>query len=55
MNSMVLYVGVQAINSAQRCPPTQTTIVQGAHMDIFQNLAVDHDWIGVKFNNADQL
>eukprot|EP00116_Pleurobrachia_bachei_P000888 sb/3461150/ len=43
MNSLVLYVGVQAINSAQRCPPTQTTIAQGAHMDIFQNLAVDLD------------
>ena len=45
MNSLVLYVGVKAINlmHSNRHTPTQTTIAQGAHMDIFQNLAVDLD------------
>ncbi|XP_053697550.1 CCR4-NOT transcription complex subunit 1 [Sabethes cyaneus] len=45
MNALVLYVGTQAIahiRSKNVCP-TMTTIVHSAHMDIFQNLAVDLD------------
>ena len=52
MNSLVLYVGVKAINlmHSNRHTPTQTTIAQGAHMDIFQNLAVDLDNEGKIFD-----
>jgi CCR4-NOT transcription complex subunit 1 len=45
MNSLVLYVGIQAITHirSKNLVPNMTTIVHSAHMDIFQNLAVDLD------------
>jgi len=48
MNSVVLYVGVQAIQAIQTKEqrPSIATIAHTAHMDIFQNLAVDLDTEG---------
>lgn len=45
MNALVLYVGTQAIAHIRlkNAVPNMTTIVHSAHMDIFQNLAVDLD------------
>lgn len=45
MNALVLYVGTQAIIHirSKNLVPNMTTIVHSAHMDIFQNLAVDLD------------
>ncbi|XP_055592408.1 CCR4-NOT transcription complex subunit 1 [Uranotaenia lowii] len=45
MNALVLYVGTQAIAHirSKNLGPTMATIVHSAHMDIFQNLAVDLD------------
>ncbi|XP_055686768.1 CCR4-NOT transcription complex subunit 1 isoform X2 [Lutzomyia longipalpis] len=45
MNALVLYVGNQAITliRSKNLVPNMTTIVHSAHMDIFQNLAVDLD------------
>ncbi|XP_034255857.1 CCR4-NOT transcription complex subunit 1 isoform X2 [Thrips palmi] len=48
MNALVLYVGTQAINyiRSKSHTPNMTTIAHSAHMDIFQNLAVDLDTEG---------
>lgn len=48
MNALVLYVGTQAINfiRSKGLTPNMTTIAHSAHMDIFQNLAVDLDTEG---------
>ena len=48
MNALVLYVGIQAIAQIQSkgLIPAITTIAHSAHMDIFQNLAVDLDTEG---------
>ncbi len=49
MNSLVLYVGTQAIayiHSKERTPSTGT-IAHTAHMDIFQHLVVDLDTEGL--------
>ncbi|XP_055387570.1 CCR4-NOT transcription complex subunit 1 [Condylostylus longicornis] len=45
MNALVLYVGNQAIAHIRNknSVPNTSTIVHSAHMDIFQNLAVDLD------------
>lgn len=51
MNALVLYVGVQAITHirSKALTPNMTTIAHSAHMDIFQNLAVDLDTEGTQF------
>ncbi|EAA14758.4 AGAP009057-PA, partial [Anopheles gambiae str. PEST] len=48
MNALVLYVGTQAIAHirSKNLGPTMSTIIHSAHMDIFQNLAVDLDTEG---------
>jgi CCR4-NOT transcription complex subunit 1 len=48
MNALVLYVGTQAINHIRNKghTPNMSTIAHSAHMDIFQNLAVDLDTEG---------
>lgn len=48
MNALVLYVGTQAINHIRNKGLTvnNSTIAHSAHMDIFQNLAVDLDTEG---------
>lgn len=48
MNALVLYVGTQSINHirAKGLTPNMSTIAASAHMDIFQNLAVDLDTEG---------
>jgi CCR4-NOT transcription complex subunit 1 len=48
MNALVLHVGMQAIAyiRGKGHPPNMTTIAHSAHMDIFQNLAVDLDTEG---------
>ncbi|KAK7066941.1 CCR4-NOT transcription complex subunit 1 [Halocaridina rubra] len=48
MNSLVLYVGMQAIPQihSKGLTPSMSTIAHSAHMDIFQNLAVDLDTEG---------
>ncbi|KAM6118199.1 LOW QUALITY PROTEIN: CCR4-NOT transcription complex subunit 1 [Pterocles gutturalis] len=48
INALVLYVGTQAIapHSQQGSTPSMSTITHSAHMDIFQNLAVDLDTEG---------
>jgi hypothetical protein len=48
MNAVILYVGTQAINyiRSKGQTPSMTTIAHTAHMDIFQNLAVDLDYEG---------
>ncbi|XP_076065903.1 CCR4-NOT transcription complex subunit 1 isoform X3 [Oratosquilla oratoria] len=48
MNALVLYVGMQAIGHihSKRLTPSMSTIAHSAHMDIFQNLAVDLDTEG---------
>uniref|UniRef100_A0A1Y9H2G9 Uncharacterized protein n=1 Tax=Anopheles dirus TaxID=7168 RepID=A0A1Y9H2G9_9DIPT len=48
MNALVLYVGTQAIAHirSKNLGPTMATIMHSAHMDIFQNLAVDLDTEG---------
>ncbi|VDP15420.1 unnamed protein product [Soboliphyme baturini] len=53
MNAVVLYVGIQAIQAIQSKDqrPNITTIAHTAHMDIFQNLAVDLDTEGKLLNN----
>ncbi|XP_003371608.1 CCR4-Not complex component, Not1 superfamily [Trichinella spiralis] len=45
VNTLVLYVGVQAIQAIARNDqrPNVSTVAHTAHMDIFQNLAVDLD------------
>ncbi|XP_044732731.1 CCR4-NOT transcription complex subunit 1 isoform X2 [Chrysoperla carnea] len=48
MNALVLYVGTQAISyiRGKSLTPSMSTIAHSAHMDIFQNLAVDLDTEG---------
>lgn len=48
MNALVLYVGTQAITyiRGKSLTPNMSTIAHSAHMDIFQNLAVDLDTEG---------
>ncbi|XP_022920087.1 CCR4-NOT transcription complex subunit 1 isoform X2 [Onthophagus taurus] len=48
MNALVLYVGTQAIAHirGKNLTPNMSTIAHSAHMDIFQNLAVDLDTEG---------
>ncbi|XP_011168409.1 CCR4-NOT transcription complex subunit 1 isoform X1 [Solenopsis invicta] len=48
MNALVLYVGTQAIAHIRNKghAPNMSTIAHSAHMDIFQNLAVDLDTEG---------
>ncbi|KAB7502971.1 CCR4-NOT transcription complex subunit 1 [Armadillidium nasatum] len=48
MNALVLYVGMQAIAQIQGkgLTPSMPTIAHSAHMDIFENLAVDLDTEG---------
>lgn len=48
MNALVLYVGTQAIAfiRSKGHTPSMSTIAHSAHMDIFQNLAVDLDTEG---------
>ncbi|KAJ9577750.1 hypothetical protein L9F63_005670, partial [Diploptera punctata] len=48
MNALVLYVGTQAISyiRSKGLTPNMSTIAHSAHMDIFQNLAVDLDTEG---------
>jgi len=48
MNSLVLYVGMQAIQHirSKGLVPNMSTIASCAHMDIFQNLGVDLDTEG---------
>lgn len=48
MNALVLYVGTQAIAfiNSKGQTPSMSTIAHSAHMDIFQNLAVDLDTEG---------
>ena len=48
MNALVLYVGTQAISHihTKAQTPSMSTIAHSAHMDIFQNLAVDLDTEG---------
>ncbi|XP_045784647.1 CCR4-NOT transcription complex subunit 1-like [Maniola jurtina] len=48
MNAVVLYVGTKAIAHirAKGQTPNMTTIAHSAHMDIFQNFAVDFDCEG---------
>ncbi|KAL3275904.1 hypothetical protein HHI36_020639 [Cryptolaemus montrouzieri] len=48
MNALVLYVGTQAISyiRSKGHTPNMSTIAHSAHMDIFQNLAVDLDTEG---------
>jgi len=48
MNALVLYVGTTAIQHIQvkGLTPSMSTIAHSAHMDIFQNLAVDLDTEG---------
>lgn len=48
MNALVLYVGIQAITYIRNKnhTPNMSTIAHSAHMDIFQNLAVDLDTEG---------
>lgn len=51
MNAIVLYVGMQAIGAIQETGkrPNIQSITHSAHMDIFQNLAVDLDTEGQIF------
>lgn len=48
INALVLYVGTQAIAfiHSKSHTPSMSTIAHSAHMDIFQNLAVDLDTEG---------
>ena len=48
MNSLVLYVGTQAITyiHSKGSTPSTSTIAHTAHMDIFQHLVVDLDTEG---------
>ncbi|KAK4872711.1 hypothetical protein RN001_014740 [Aquatica leii] len=48
MNALVMYVGTQAISFIRNksLTPNMSTIAHSAHMDIFQNLAVDLDTEG---------
>ncbi|XP_076878146.1 CCR4-NOT transcription complex subunit 1 isoform X5 [Brachyhypopomus gauderio] len=48
INALVLYVGTQAIGHIHNkgSTPSMSTITHSAHMDIFQNLAVDLDTEG---------
>lgn len=48
MNALVLYVGTEAIQYIRKkgLTPNMSTIAHSAHMDIFQNLAVDLDTEG---------
>ena len=48
INALVLYVGTQAIAQIHQKgqTPSTSTIAHSAHMDIFQNLAVDLDTEG---------
>ncbi|KFD46476.1 hypothetical protein M513_12649 [Trichuris suis] len=48
LNSIVIYIGIRAIKSiqARNLRPNISTISHSAHMDIFQNLAVDLDTEG---------
>ena len=49
MNSLVLYVGTQAIGfiHSKGNTPSTSTIAHTAHMDIFQHLVVDLDTEGM--------
>jgi CCR4-NOT transcription complex subunit 1 len=57
MNALVLYVGTQAITHIRNknLQPNMTTIAHSAHMDIFQNLAVDLDTEGEFFFTIYQI
>ena len=48
LNALVVYVGMQAIQHIQSkgLTSSMSTIAHSAHMDIFQNLAVDMDTEG---------
>ena len=50
MNSLVLYVGTQAIAyiHSKGSSSSTSTIAHTAHMDIFQHLVVDLDTEGVR-------
>lgn len=49
IHALVLYVGTQAITilNGKGLTPSMSTIAHSAHMDIFQNLAVDMDTEGM--------
>lgn len=55
INALVLYVGTQAIAHIHNkgSTPSMSTITHSAHMDIFQNLAVDLDTEGKGLPVAD--
>jgi CCR4-NOT transcription complex subunit 1 len=46
LNSLVLYVATQALSTINNKQPLMSSITHTAHMDIFQNLAVDLDTEG---------
>ncbi|XP_042196273.1 CCR4-NOT transcription complex subunit 1 isoform X2 [Callorhinchus milii] len=54
INALVLYVGTQAIAHIHNkgSTPSMSTITHSAHMDIFQNLAVDLDTEGKELKNG---
>lgn len=54
INALVLYVGTQAIAHIHNkgSTPSMSTITHSAHMDIFQNLAVDLDTEGEPFKKC---
>ena len=54
VNALVLYVGTQAIAQIHQKgqTPSTSTIAHSAHMDIFQNLAVDLDTEGLDFRGG---
>lgn len=57
INALVLYVGTQAIAHIHNkgSTPSMSTITHSAHMDIFQNLAVDLDTEGKDTAHAGRL
>ena len=46
LNALVLYVATQALSTINNKQPLMSSITHTAHMDIFQNLAVDLDTEG---------
>ena len=54
LNALVVYVGMQAIShiQAKGQTPSMSTIAHSAHMDIFQNLAVDMDTEGTRLEGT---
>ena len=51
INALVMYVGMKAVQQLQQkaLVSTKSSIAHSAHMDIFQNLAVDMDTEGKAF------